>query len=52
MSDGIYVVNVDGYIGEDTEREIQFAIQNGKFVMNLVHDGRFVGISQEDGCGD
>ena len=52
MSDGIYVVNVDGYIGEDTEREIQFAIQNGKFVMNLVHDDRFVGSSQEDGCGD
>ena len=52
MSDGIYVVNTYGYIGEDTEREIQFAIQNGKFVMWLVHDDRFDGSSQEDGCSD
>ena len=25
MSDGIYVIDVDGYIGADTQREIEYA---------------------------
>ena len=49
MSDGIYVINVGGYTSENVEHEIQFAIDHGKFVMNLVHDDRFVGSSQEGG---
>lgn len=29
MSDQVLVVNVDGYIGQDTQREIDFAIEHG-----------------------
>ena len=42
MSDLIYVVNVSGYIGEDVQHEIDFAIEHGKGVMLLEHDDRFV----------
>lgn len=30
MSDAIYVINKDGYIGESTKSEILYAIQHGK----------------------
>ena len=42
MSDGIYVINQDGYIGDNVEREIKFAIDHEKFIMTLEHDDRFV----------
>ena len=32
MSDGIYVINVGGYIGESTKSEIEYAIKLGKKV--------------------
>lgn len=32
MSDGIYVVNVGGYIGSSTRREIAYALAHGKAV--------------------
>lgn len=35
MSDGIYVINPDGYIGESTKREIEYAKGKGKFVLYL-----------------
>ena len=35
MSDGIYVVNPNGYIGESTKREIEYAKDKGKFVLYL-----------------
>lgn len=34
-SDGIFVINVDGYIGESTKREIAHAEKTGKFVRYL-----------------
>lgn len=33
MSDAIYVVNIDGYIGDSTRSEIEYAIKNGKEVI-------------------
>ena len=33
MSDAIYVVNVDGYIGESTRKEIAYAKSNGKEIL-------------------
>jgi len=36
LSDGIFVLNVDGYIGESTKREIEYAISKGKTVEYLV----------------
>ncbi len=36
MADGIYVVNVGGYIGESTKSEIEYAKQHGKEVRYLV----------------
>ena len=33
MSDGIYVVNPGGYIGEAVRREIEYAVECGKEVM-------------------
>lgn len=30
MSDAIYVVDVDGYIGDSTQNEIEYAADNGK----------------------
>lgn len=36
IADLIYVVNVDGYIGESTRSEIDYAIQKGKTITYLV----------------
>jgi len=36
MSDGIYVINVGGYIGDSTRSEIEYAIKTGKTVEYLV----------------
>jgi len=33
ISDAIYVVNIDGYIGNSTKNEIDYAIRKGKEVM-------------------
>ena len=35
MSDAIYVINVDGYIGESTRKEIEYAKKFGKEVIYL-----------------
>lgn len=35
LSDAIYVVNVDGYIGESVRNEITYAIEMGKEVLYL-----------------
>ena len=35
MADGIYVINVGGYIGESTRSEIEYAKAHGKQVMYL-----------------
>ena len=35
MADAIYVINVDGYIGESTRSEIEYAKRNGKEVLYL-----------------
>ncbi len=35
MADGIYVINVGGYIGESTRSEIEYALANGKTVRYL-----------------
>ncbi|WP_395546874.1 MULTISPECIES: hypothetical protein [unclassified Lacrimispora] len=32
MADEIFVINVDGYIGESTRSEIEYAIKTGKVV--------------------
>lgn len=32
MADGIYVINVDGYIGQSTRSEIAYAQKNGKSI--------------------
>jgi hypothetical protein len=36
LADEIYVINVDGYIGESTRREIAYATSKGKKVNYLV----------------
>ncbi len=36
MSDEIFIVNVDGYIGKSTRREIEFAKSNNKRIEYLV----------------
>ncbi len=33
MSDGIYVLNIDGYIGESVQKEIQYAQELGKEII-------------------
>lgn len=33
MSDAIYVMNIDGYIGESTRKEIEYALSTGKEVI-------------------
>ena len=35
MADEIYVINVDGYIGESTKREIEYARATGKVINYL-----------------
>lgn len=36
IADGIYVVNVDGYIGSSTRSEIEYAKEKGKEILYLV----------------
>ena len=36
MSDAVYIVNVDGYIGESTRSEMEYAFAKGKEVLSLV----------------
>ena len=33
LSDAIYVVNIDGYIGQSVKAEIEFAQRNGKEIL-------------------
>jgi len=33
ISDGIYVLNIDGYIGASVRKEIDYALQRGKEVL-------------------
>ena len=33
ISDGIYVVNIDGYIGESVKKEIKYAEKQGKEIL-------------------
>ena len=33
ISDAIYVVNIDGYIGNSTKNEIEYALKNGKEIL-------------------
>lgn len=42
ISDAIYVVNVNGYIGSSTKKEIEFAKEMGKEILYLeqVDEGR------------
>ena len=35
MADEIFVINVDGYIGESTKSEIEYAVKTGKGVAYL-----------------
>jgi len=35
MSEAIYVVNPDGYVGDSTKEEIMYAISKGKKIMSL-----------------
>ncbi len=35
MADEIFVINVDGYIGDSTRSEIEYAIKTGKGVVYL-----------------
>lgn len=35
MSDAIYVINKDGYIGKSTQSEIEYAQEHGKKIMYL-----------------
>jgi len=35
MSDAVYIVNVDGYIGEATRSEMEYALAKGKEVLVL-----------------
>ena len=35
LSDEIFVINVDGYIGKSTKSEIEYAVANGKKVSYL-----------------
>ena len=39
MSDAIYVVNINGYLGESTKSEISYARSIGKEVLSLVDLG-------------
>ena len=38
MADEIFVINVGGYVGESTRREIEYALKNGKAVRYLEND--------------
>ena len=39
MSDAIYMVNINGYLGESTKSEISYARSIGKEVLSLVDLG-------------
>lgn len=45
LSDGIFVINVDGYIGESTRKEIHYAWLKKKMIEYLnplkIHEGSF-----------
>ena len=36
MSDAIYVINRDGYIGESTKSEIEYALKHDKAIMYML----------------
>lgn len=38
MADEIFVINVGGYIGDSTRKEIKYAEKNGKKVSYLIED--------------
>ena len=40
MADGIYVINVGGYIGDSTKSEIEYAKAHGKTIQYLEHEER------------
>jgi len=33
LSDGVYVLNINGYIGSSVAEEIRYAVQNGKEIL-------------------
>lgn len=39
LSDAIFVVNVDGYVGNDTAREIEYASKKGKKIFFINDEG-------------
>ena len=41
ISDGIYVLNIDGYIGNSVLSEIQYARKTGKEVIYHINSGGF-----------
>ena len=41
ISDGIFVVDVSGYIGDSTKKEIEYAKSHRKFVRYYSEDSRF-----------
>lgn len=49
MADEIYVINVGGYVGESTRREIEYAKGQGKVITYL--DGRANELFQEGNAG-
>ena len=40
LADLVFVINIDGYIGESTRREIEYAKSKGKLVRYLANDSR------------
>ena len=38
MADAIYVINKDGYIGQSTRSEIQYALRLGKQIIYMEDD--------------
>ena len=38
MADAIYIINKDGYIGESTKSEIQYAREHGKQIIYMEDD--------------
>ena len=41
LSDAIYVINVNGYIGKSTREEIEYAKQKGKEIIYLENEEEF-----------
>lgn len=48
MADEIYVINVDGYVGESTQSEIEYAEETGKEVRYLVDPDEFYDDDDDD----